>query len=111
MEDHNMRKKIKTFYLIIINALNETYGLNLTDDDKVDIERIKIKLEENEELRDVMNANNTLENIRYKFDKVVDFELRGFVDTKIDLYKKLMDPSVNAMFKQKWFDGYVSQSI
>ncbi|MGB3459768.1 MAG: hypothetical protein WBB08_10875 [Halobacteriota archaeon] len=44
MEDHNMRKKIKTFYLIIINALNETYGLNLTDDDKVDIERIKIKL-------------------------------------------------------------------
>jgi len=28
----------------IINALNETYGLNLTDDDKVDIEQIKIKL-------------------------------------------------------------------
>ncbi|KAF5428674.1 type I restriction enzyme, R subunit [Candidatus Methanophagaceae archaeon] len=95
----------------IINVLNETYGLNLTDDDKVDIEQIKIKLEENEELRDVMNANNTLENIRYKFDKVVDLELRGFVNTKIDLYKKLMDPAVNAMFKQKWFDGYVLQSI
>jgi len=58
-----------------------------------------------------MNANNTLENIRYKFDKVVDLELRGFVNTKIDLYKKLMDPAVNAMFKQKWFDGYVLQSI
>ena len=43
----------------IINALNETYGLNLTDEDKVDIERIKIKLEENEELRAVMNEKNT----------------------------------------------------
>jgi type I restriction enzyme R subunit len=70
----------------IINALNETYGLNLTDEDKVDIERIKIKLEENEELRAVMNENNTPENIRYKFDKVVDSILLGFV-------------------KQKWFDG------
>jgi len=95
----------------IIDTLNETYGLNLTEDDKVDIEQIKIKLEENEELRAVMNANNTLENIRYKFDKVVDSELRGFVNNKIDLYKKLTDPAVNATFKQKWFDGYVSQSI
>lgn len=95
----------------IINVLNETYGLNLTDEDKVDIEQIKIKLEENEELRDVMNEKNTPENIRYKFDKVVDSELLGFVNTKIDLYKKLTDPAVNAMFKQKWFDGYVSQSI
>ncbi len=95
----------------IIDTLNETYGLNLTDEDKVDIEQIKIKLEENEELRDVMNANNTLENIRYKFDKVVDSELHGFVNNKIGLYKKLTDPAVNAMFKQKWFDGYVLQSI
>jgi type I restriction enzyme R subunit len=95
----------------IINTLNETYGLNLTDDDKVDIEQIKIKLEENEELRDVMNEKNTPENIRYKFDKVVDSELLGFVNNKIDLYKKLTDPAVNAMFKQKWFDGYVLQSI
>ncbi|KAF5436641.1 type I restriction enzyme, R subunit [Candidatus Methanophagaceae archaeon] len=95
----------------IINVLNETYGLNLTDDDKVDIEQIKIKLEENEELRDVMNEKNTPENIRYKFDKVVDSELLGFVNNKIDLYKKLTDPAVNAMFKQKWFDGYVLQSI
>jgi len=93
----------------IINALNETYGLNLTDEDKVDIERIKIKLEENEELRAVMNEKNTPENIRYKFDKVVDSILLGFVNTKIDLFKKLTDPAVNATFKQKWFDGYVLQ--
>jgi len=95
----------------IINVLNETYGLNLTDDDKVDLKRIKEKLEENEELRAVMNEKNTPENIRYKFDKVVDSILLGFVNTKIDLFKKLTDPAVNAMFKQKWFDGYVLQSI
>ncbi len=29
----------------ILEFLNETYGVNLSDDDKVDLERIKIKLE------------------------------------------------------------------
>jgi len=93
----------------IIRTLNETHGLNLTEEDKVDIERMKFKLEENEGLQAVMNENNTLENIRYKFDKVVDSLLLGFVNNKIDLYKKLTDPNVNAMFKQKWFEGYYSQ--
>lgn len=93
----------------IIKTLNETHGLNLTEEDKVDIERMQFKLEENEELRAFMNENNTPENIRYKFDKVVDSLLLGFVNNKIDLYKKLTDPNVNAMFKQKWFDGYVLQ--
>jgi len=39
----------------------------------------------------------------------LDSILLGFVNTKIDLFKKLTDPAVNAMFKQKWFDGYVLQ--
>ena len=95
----------------IIKTLNETHGLNLTEEDKVDIERVMDKLEENEELREVMNANNTLENIRYKFDKVVDSVLWGFVNNKIDLYKKLTDPAVNAMFKQKWFEGITGSLI
>ena len=76
-----------------------------------DIERMQFTLEENEELQAVMNENNTIENIRYKFDKVVDSILLGFVNTKIDLYKKLTEPTVSAMFKQKWFEGYVLQSI
>jgi type I restriction enzyme R subunit len=70
----------------------------------VDIERIKVKLEENEELQAVMNEQNTLENIRYKFEKVVDSLLLEFVNTKIDLYKKLTAPEVNATFKKKWFE-------
>lgn len=94
----------------IVNTLNETYGLNITDEDKVDIERIKVKLEENEELKAVMNPNNSLENIRVKFDKTVDSLILDFVHTKLDLYKKLSDPKVNALFKRKWFEGYWKQS-
>jgi len=29
-----------------------------------------------------------------------------FVNTKLELYKKLSEPQVNAYIKQKWFDKY-----
>ncbi len=90
----------------IVKALNETYGVDLTEDDKVDIDHIRTKLDEDEGLQEVVSGNNTLENVRYKFDKVVDDLLLDFVHTKLDLYKKLTDPKVNALFKSKWFEGY-----
>jgi type I restriction enzyme R subunit len=93
----------------IIKVLNETYGVDLSDEDKIDIERMEEKLQEHEELREVMNSNNTVENMRYKFDMVVDELLLGFVNDKLELYKKLSDPKVNPMFKTKWFEGYRRQ--
>jgi len=90
----------------IIKTLNDTYGVNLTDEDKLDIENIQAKLEVNEDLLSVMTRHNTSENIRYKFNKVVDDLLLDFVHGKLDLYKKMTDPRVNSFFKLKWFDGY-----
>jgi len=93
----------------IIKTLNDTYGLNLTEEDKVDIQNIKIKLEENEELQAVMQADNPPDVVRYKFNQVIDQILLEFVHTKLDLYKKLTDPKVNDLFKRRWFEGYVRQ--
>ena len=93
----------------IIKTLNDTYGLNLTEEDKVDIQNIKIKLEENEELQAVMQADNPPDVVRYKFNQVIDQILLEFVHTKLDLYKKLTDPKVNELFKRRWFEGYVSE--
>ncbi len=93
----------------IIKTLNDTYGLNLTEEDKIDIQNIKIKLEENEELQAVMQADNPPDVVRYKFNQVIDQILLEFVHTKLDLYKKLTDPKVNELFKARWFEGYVSE--
>jgi type I restriction enzyme, R subunit len=68
------------------------------------------KLKGRDDLRSVMTSDNTLENMRYKFDKVVDELLLDFVHTKLDLYKKLSDPKVNPIFKLKWFEGYLRES-
>jgi len=94
----------------IIKTLNETYGVELTDDDKIDIGRIREKLKNRDDLQAVMTSGNTLENMKYKFDKVVDELLLDFVHTKLDLYKKLSDPKVNPVFKSKWFELYLRQS-
>ncbi len=93
----------------IIKLLNETYGINLSEEDKVELGIIKQKLEQSEELQAVMNKNNTLENIKIKFDKIIDDLLLDFVDKKLELYKKLTDTKVNNLFKQKWFNGYKKQ--
>jgi type I restriction enzyme R subunit len=93
----------------IIKTLNDTYGVDISEEDKVDIEMMQEKLHEHNELREVMNSNNTLDNMKYKFDQVVDDLLLEFVNTKLGLYKKLSDPKVNPMFKTKWFEGYRRQ--
>ena len=56
----------------IITTLNETYGINLTEDDKVDIQRIRTKLEADESLRAVLNADNPRDAKVYKFNQVLD---------------------------------------
>ncbi|HWP91552.1 MAG TPA: type I restriction endonuclease [Thermodesulfobacteriota bacterium] len=95
----------------IIRELNEVHGSNLTDDDKVDMERLWTKMEENEELKSVMNDRNTMDGMRYKFEQVFDSLLLEYVNTKIDLYKKLSEPRMNEMVKRRWFEEYYKQQM
>ena len=93
----------------ILKALNEVHGLNLTEDDKIDLVRIKSDLEADKDLISVMKADNPREAKEYKFNQVLDEILLEFVHTKLDLYKKLTDPKVNEMLKRRWFDGFVQE--
>ena len=88
----------------IIKVLNETYGVNLSDDDKIDVYRIQSKLEANDELRAAFNADNTREAKEHKFQQVFDDLLLEFVNTKLDLYKKLTEPKVNKTLKRQLYD-------
>jgi type I restriction enzyme R subunit len=95
----------------IVQALNDTFGIELTEDDKIDVGRVAEKYFNHEGLKAVMASNNTLENMRYKSDKVVDEVLLNFVDTKLELYKKLSEAKVNEMLKSKWFEGILRESL
>jgi len=87
----------------IIKRLNDTFGLDLTAEDKVEFEKMRDSLYRNEELMRFFNKNNSKDNIQDKFNEEIDNELLNFINTKLDFYNKLTDDKVNRMFKDAWF--------
>lgn len=88
----------------IIKQLNDTFGLDLTDEDKVELRKLKDKIIANDELMAFFNEKNTRDNIKDKFSEEVDAELLDFINSKLDLYNKLSEDKANTMFKTLWFN-------
>ena len=66
-------------------------------------------MHENEELRQVIEGDNTETNKRYKFEQVVDDILLDFVNSKLELYKKLSKQEVKADLKRQLYQAYREQ--
>lgn len=89
---------------VIIKTLNDTFGVDLTEEDKVDLQRLRDRLTSNEELLEFFNPDNSRDNIRERFNEEVDNELLEFINSKLELYNKLTEDRVNTLFKQLWFN-------
>ncbi|MYG09076.1 type I restriction endonuclease subunit R, partial [Candidatus Poribacteria bacterium] len=83
------REPEQDFLSNIINVLNDAHQTDFTPEDKVDVETIYRKVCQHEELRQVIKADNTETNKIRKFDDVIDEILLSFVNSKLELYKKL----------------------
>ncbi len=99
------------FLTKIIKVLNDTFGLELTDDDKVDFNRVKKNLYDNEELMAYFNKQNSKSNIKDKFEEEVDGELLNFINTKLDFYNKMTDDKANMMFKTLLFNEIYNREV
>ena len=101
-----IRDPEQDFLSNIINALNDAYQTDFTTEDKVDIETVYRKVREHEELRQVIEGDNTETNKKYKFDQVFDEILLGFVNSRLDLYTKLSQEELNADLKRQLYSAY-----
>ena len=97
----------KDFLSIIIEVLNENYGGNLSDDDKVNLNRIFTDMVNDEEMRVVHKSQNTDTNKRYKFDKKFDQFLLGLVDRDTKFYNKVMKEGINKFIKDRMYEYYL----
>jgi type I restriction enzyme R subunit len=95
----------------IIKVLNETFGLDLDENDKTDFERMKKNVYADDELMSFFNNKNSKDNIQDKFDETVDSEILNFINTKLDLYNKLSEDKVNLMFKRIWFNDIYDKRV
>jgi type I restriction enzyme R subunit len=95
----------------IIKVLNDTFGIDLNEEDKVDFFKMKDRVYSNEELMSFFNKNNSRDNIQDKFSEEIDNELLNFINTKLELYNKLSEDRVNLMFKKMWFNDLYDKKV
>lgn len=95
----------------ILKVLNDTYGLDLKEEDKVEFERMRNSIYANQELMSFFNVKNSKDNIQDKFNEEIDNELLNFINTKLELYNKLSEDKVNLMFKRLWFNDLYDKKI
>lgn len=97
-------KEDNEYLSVIIKTLNDTFGIDLTEEDKVELQRMRERVKNNEELAAFFNPGNSRDNIRARFDEEVDSELLEFINNKLELYNKLTEDRANAILKQMWFN-------
>lgn len=95
----------------IIKMLNETYGLDLTDEDKVELDRMRKNIIDDSTLMSYFNNDNARDDVRKMFFERVDDELLDFLNSKIDLYNKLSEDRANTMFKSMFFNELYDQRV
>ena len=94
----------------IINQVNNTYGVNLTDDDKVDIERLKERMSSDPDLEKYMTGDNTEDNKKNYFKEQFDGMMVDYINERFEFYKKMEDnPSVKNMIFKIMYDNYSQQ--
>lgn len=91
--------------------LNDTYGLDLTEEEKVEFNKMKDNIYSNNELMSFFNLSNSKDNIKDKFSEEIDSELLNFIDKKLNFYNKLTEDKVNSMFKSIWFNEIYDKMV
>ena len=74
----------------ILKDLNDAFGTDFTDDDKLFLGRVKDNLLENKELLNKME-HNSKENVKAVFDKYFNQEMTKLLNSNMKFYKRLVD--------------------
>ncbi len=73
----------------IIKVLNDTYGINLTDEHKLHIQNVAKRLEQNEAVHQSFAGDNSESNRKYIFEKALDDIFLSYVNDHFEFYKKI----------------------
>lgn len=94
----------------IIRELNERFGTNFTEKDRVFIEQLEARLSGNKALAKAIEVN-TPDNARLTFDHVVNDKLQEMIDTNFKFYKQITDdPQFAKTFLDWLFHRYVKKA-
>ena len=95
----------------IIKMLNDTYGLELSEEDKVELNKMRQRVVDDEELMGFFNTDNSRNDVKKMFEEKIDEELLNFINSKLELYNKLTEDRANGLFKNIFFNELYDQRV
>ncbi len=91
----------------IIKKVNETYGVNLNAEDRVDLSRLNKRLIESPEIKKFMTGDNSDENKLSYFREQFDDAMINYVNERFEFYKKMDEnPSAKNHIFRALYSGY-----
>jgi type I restriction enzyme R subunit len=94
----------------IINQVNNTYGVNLTDEDKIDLSQLSKRLREDPEIEKYMKGDNSETNKKSYFKEQFESMIVDYVNDRFEFYKKMEDnPSTKNMILQMMYENYFKE--
>ncbi|NBC86031.1 MAG: type I restriction endonuclease subunit R, partial [Bacteroidetes bacterium] len=91
----------------ILEALNERFGYDFDEDDRVFIEQLQKNVRDSDAVRKSIEVNSE-SDARLTFDSVAEDELQEMIDKNFKLYKKIVD---NDAFGRMLFDFLFDRTI
>lgn len=94
----------------IINQVNNTYGVNLTEEDRLDLSRLSKRLVDDPEVQKYMKGDNTEDNKQSFFKQQFEGMMIDYINERFDFYKKMDDnPSMKNLIFQMMYKDYKNQ--
>ena len=94
----------------IIEKINSIFGLDLREEDKVDIQNVEKRIKEDVEMKKVYHGNNSDDVKQEFFEKLLREMFVDYTGERLDFYKKVMDDRVFSHLKNSMYKNY-QQSI
>lgn len=92
--------------------MNNIYGVNLTEEDQLNISSINKRLEDDPEVKKCMNGDNTEENKKHYFKEQFEEMMLNYVNERFDFYKKINEnPPMKELIFQEIYKNYNNQII
>jgi type I restriction enzyme R subunit len=95
----------------IIGQINDVYGSEISEQDKLDLDKVKEKVFTDEGLQKVLNGDNSETNKRQKFDDVLDKTILSFFNERFDFFKKIDDPKIKTFIGQMMYENLKSGNM